>query len=60
LSRVYIGKGYEIMPATATVNTYLPWPPGQREINRNDPIWFMSPKVAKASTVKCRCSRQFR
>jgi hypothetical protein len=25
--RVYIGEGYTIMPATATVNTYLPWPP---------------------------------
>ena len=24
---VYIGKGYVIMPATATVITYLPWPP---------------------------------
>jgi hypothetical protein len=27
LSRIYIGKGYVIMPATLTVNTYLPWPP---------------------------------
>jgi len=27
LSRVYIGKGYAITPATATVTTYLPWPP---------------------------------
>jgi hypothetical protein len=27
LSRVYIGKGYAIMPATATLTTYLPWPP---------------------------------
>jgi hypothetical protein len=27
LSSIYIGEGYMIMLATATVNTYLPWPP---------------------------------
>jgi hypothetical protein len=27
LSCVYIGKGYMIMLAAATVYTYLPWPP---------------------------------
>ncbi len=27
LSCIYIGEGYSIMSATATVNTYLPWPP---------------------------------
>ncbi len=26
LSRVYIGEVYAIMPATATLTTYLPWP----------------------------------
>jgi hypothetical protein len=27
LSCVYIGEGYAIMPATATVKSYLPWSP---------------------------------
>ena len=27
LSYVFIGEGYTISPATATLTTYLPWPP---------------------------------
>jgi hypothetical protein len=39
------------MPATATTTCdshYLPW---LHDINRNDPICVVSPKVAKASTM---------
>ncbi len=36
-----------IMPTILQL-PYLPWP---NEINRNDPICVVSPKVAKASTV---------
>ena len=46
-------KVSDIMPATAKVTTYLPWPPwAAHDISRNDSICVMPPKVAKASTVK--------
>jgi hypothetical protein len=52
LSRVYIGKGYVITPATATVTTYLPWPPWAY---RHKYKWSYLCHVAQGGEGKYNC-----
>ena len=57
LSRVYIAKFSKIL---RTITPTILLCCILTLANRNVPICVMSPKVAKASTVGCRCRRQFR